>query len=69
MHMEGKERRRDHRYVVNLCPEHHNMGNQSVHLLGGEARFYAVHMVDLVLIATSEWEFTKNHIDASEVCN
>jgi hypothetical protein len=66
MHMDGKERRRDHRYVVNLCPTHHNMGDLSVHLLGGEARFLAVHMIDLVAIAVNEWEFTINHIDATQ---
>jgi hypothetical protein len=52
--------------VVNLCPTHHNMGDLSVHLLGGEARFLAVHMIDLVAIAVKEWEFTINHIDATQ---
>ena len=66
MHMAGKARRRDHRYVVNLCPHHHNMGNESVHLLGSEAAFLRVHGVDLPALALLEWEYTLNHIDASE---
>lgn len=34
----GKERRRDHRYVVPLCPEHHR-GPRGVHGLGRERQF------------------------------
>lgn len=56
MHMPGKRRRRDHRFVVPLIPELHNMGDQSVHALGGEARFLEVHGVDLVAWAVREWE-------------
>lgn len=51
----AKSGRRDHRFVVRLTPELHNMGTQSVHLLGGEPRFLAVHGVDLVTIAQMNW--------------
>lgn len=47
----GKARRRDHWFVVMLCPLHHNMGTNSVHLLGSEALFLKVHGIDLVAIA------------------
>lgn len=66
MHMAGKTRRRDHRFVVPLCPDHHNMGDASVHLLGSEAAFLRVHGVDLVALAMMEWEWTLNHIDAED---
>jgi len=56
MHMEGKAKRRDDRYVVPLIPELHNMGNQSVHLLGSERRFLEMHGVDLPAIARRLWE-------------
>jgi hypothetical protein len=46
-----KTSRRDHWYVVRLCPQCHNMGTQSVHLLGSESAFKRVHGVDLVAIA------------------
>src|SRR3546814_7087570 len=34
-----KLRQRDHRFVAILCAAHHNMGDDSVHLLGSEAAF------------------------------
>lgn len=43
--------RRDHMLVVKLCPLCHNIGTNSVHLLGSEARFLEVHGVDLVQIS------------------
>lgn len=55
MHMHGKARRRDHRFVVALVPELHNMGSRSVHALGGEAAFLEEHGVDLVARAIADW--------------
>lgn len=52
----GKVRRRDHRFVVPLIPELHNMGDNSVHMLGSEARFKEIHGVDLAALAVSLWE-------------
>lgn len=49
----GKGKRRDHMLVVKLCPHCHNMGTNSVHLLGSEARFRDVTGVDLVAIAVA----------------
>lgn len=60
----GKTKRRDHRFVVGLAPELHNMGPQSVHELGSEARFLEVHGYDLAAIAVREWE---NSCGAKEV--
>jgi len=60
----GKTKRRDHRFVVGLAPELHNMGPQSVHALGSEARFLEVHGIDLAAIATRLWE---NSCGAEEV--
>src|SRR3546814_12126925 len=34
-----KLRQRDHSFVAILCAAHHNMGDDSVHLLGSEAAF------------------------------
>ena len=51
-----KSTRRDDRYIAPLCPDHHNMGNESVHLLGGEAKFDDVHAIDLPGWAVREWE-------------
>lgn len=56
MHMPGKRCRRDHRFVVPLIPEFHNMGDESVHSLGGEAQFKAKHKIDLVAEAVRLWE-------------
>lgn len=54
----GKIRRRDHRFVARLCAACHNMGDKSVHLLGSEAAFEAVHGVDLAAWAIREWEIS-----------
>jgi len=43
--------RRDHWFVVRLCPQCHNMGTHSVHQLGSESAFQRVHGVDLVAVA------------------
>lgn len=48
-----KAGRRDHMLVVKLCPGCHNMGTNSVHLLGSEAAFLRVRGVDLVTIAVN----------------
>jgi len=58
MHMPGKCQRRDHRFVVPLSPDLHNMGDQSVHALGGEDAFYQVHGVDLRIEAVRLWTET-----------
>jgi len=60
----GKTKRRDHRFVVGLAPELHNMGPQSVHALGSEAKFFEVHGVDLPALAVREWA---NSCGATEV--
>lgn len=52
----GKNKRRDHRFVVGLIPELHNMGKLSVHLLGSEELFFEVHGTDLAGVAIREWE-------------
>lgn len=50
-----KVRRRDHRYVVVLCPGCHNGRADSVHGLGSEERFAQRHGVCLVTIAIRNW--------------
>ncbi len=55
MHMDGKTTRRDNRFVVPLISELHNMGDLSVHALGGEEKFKEVHGVDLVAWAREQW--------------
>lgn len=55
----GKTSRRDDMLVVKLCPQCHNMGTISVHLLGSEAAFERETGVDLVEIAVANraaWE-------------
>jgi len=49
----GKGSRRDHMLVAKVCPGCHNMGTNSVHLLGSEAAFLAKTGVDLVAIAVA----------------
>lgn len=51
-----KVRQRDHRFVVRLCATCHNMGTDSVHLLGSEEAFQHRRGVDLVAIAVENWE-------------
>jgi len=51
---------RDDRYVVPLCPHHHNMGGDSFHLLGSNARFFEVHGIDLAKEADFEWTLSVN---------
>jgi hypothetical protein len=58
----GKNRRRDHRFVVPLTPELHNMGPQSVHMLGSEDEFFRIHGIDLAAWAVAAWECSKNGI-------
>lgn len=60
----GKASRRDHWFVVKLCPNHHNMGTHSVHGLGSEAAFERVTGVDLVALAVRNRE---NFLGAMEV--
>jgi hypothetical protein len=55
----GKRCRRDHRWVVPLAPELHNMGPHSVHALGSEAAFEMWHrLIQGALIETARrlWE-------------
>lgn len=54
MHMPGKARRRDHRFVVPLSSEMHR-GTQGVHGLGSEAKFLRRWGVDLAEWATDAW--------------
>lgn len=49
----GKAGRRDHMLVVKLDPGCHNMGTNSVHLLGSESAFLAKTGTDLVAIAVA----------------
>jgi hypothetical protein len=55
----GKGRKRDHWFVVLLAHACHNLGRDSVHLLGSEAEFERAHGVDLVAVAVANlrgWE-------------
>lgn len=47
----GKRGRRDDMLVVRITPFLHNMGTDSVHLLGSEAAFNDLWRIDLVAIA------------------
>lgn len=49
----GKGGRRDHWFVVLLANFCHNLGCDSVHMLGSEAAFEEVHGVDLVKVAVA----------------
>ena len=51
---------RDDRFIVALCALHHNMGNDSIHLLGSNARFFEVHGIDLAKEADFEWTLSVN---------
>lgn len=66
MHMPGKRRRRDHRYVVPLSPELHNMGDASVHSLGSEEAFRLLHQIDLVEWATTQWKISCSEFAPAE---
>ena len=33
-------RPRNHKYILPLCPDHHNMTNDSVHMNGNERKFF-----------------------------
>ena len=59
----GKVGRRDHWFMVNLCPEHHNCGTKSVHLLGSEAAFYVEHGIDLVQVAVANLQEYRNEME------
>lgn len=50
-----KIRRRDHRFIVPLCQEHHQ-GNEGVHGLGSEAKFTERWGIDLAMIASRLWQ-------------
>lgn len=53
--MAEKLRKRDHRFVVILCPGCHNGNDTSVHLLGSEALFLERTGICLVAIARNNW--------------
>lgn len=57
MHAPGKERRRDHRFVVPLAPEFHNGGDGSVHALGSEKAFEEMWGVDLIGWGITAWSY------------
>jgi len=50
-----KIRRRDHRFVVPLCYDHHQ-GDEGVHGLGSEAKFTERWGIDLAKTASRLWE-------------
>ena len=52
----GKRSRRDHFFVVRLCPQCHNMGTRSVHLLGSEEAFKRATGTDLCAVAVGNLE-------------
>lgn len=55
----GKQGRRDHWFVVLICAPCHNGRADSVHGLGSEEKFLAVHYVDLRKVALNrllEWD-------------
>src|SRR3546814_18037600 len=62
-----KLRQRDHRFVAILCAAHHNMGDDSVHLLGSEAAFQHRHGVALVQIAVDNWGAFTNGCQSAPV--
>jgi hypothetical protein len=51
---------RDDRFVTPLCSLHHNMGNDSIHLLGSNAKFLEVHGIDLAREADWLWTISVN---------
>lgn len=57
MHMPGKRKRRDDRFVVPLCNDVHHLSEVGVHGLGSEEAFLARWGVDLVEWATEAWHF------------
>lgn len=61
MHMPHgmKRTRRDDRFIAPLCPNHHNIGNHSVHMLGSEAAFLIAHGIDLAIWAEYQWKQTE----------
>lgn len=56
MHVNFQRISKDDMLVAPLCPAHHNMGKDSVHLLGGERQFLAHHGIDLV-----QWAVLNRH--------
>lgn len=62
MHMDGKDCRRDDRYIAPLCKEHHQ-GKYGVHGIGSEKGFCDRYGIDLVEFAKSEWERTNALLD------
>jgi hypothetical protein len=63
-HLE-KVTRRDDRFVAPLCPGHHNGWNDSVHLLGSEAKFKKVHGIELLAIAVAEWNISVGEFNSA----
>jgi hypothetical protein len=63
----GKVSRRDHWFVVLICPRHHNMGTKSVHSLGSEAAFAREWGVDLVAVAVRNLEEYRRHVSKLRV--
>jgi hypothetical protein len=61
----GKGARRDHWFVVLLAHHCHNLGRDSVHMLGSEGRFHEVHGVDLVAVAISNLLHWREHDDGA----
>ena len=51
---DGKETRRDPRFVVPVCPDHHR-GRYGIHGLGSEAAFDDMYGVDLAQQARLFW--------------
>ena len=55
----GKQRRRDHRFVIPIIPELHNMRPESIHGLGSEEKFERVWSLApgfLAAWAIQQWE-------------
>lgn len=53
-----KRKRRDHRFAVHVCDNHHNLQKDSIHLLGSEEKFNKYYGVDLFQIALAEWNIS-----------
>lgn len=53
----GRETK-DDRWIVGLCPIHHNMGDDSYHMLGSNTLFYQAHGIDLIREAAEQWAFS-----------
>jgi len=48
-------RPRNHKYIIGLCPIHHNMSNDSVHMNGNERAFFKQWGIDPEQYVLNAW--------------